>query len=56
MAIDIPLLPSYQWLKDVLRAGFEAEGSQYAFCALCIGAAGFFGFKGIEQSRRFGPR
>jgi hypothetical protein len=53
---EIPLIPSYQDLKDVLRLGFEAEGSQYAFCALCIGAAGFFGFKGVQQSQRFGSR
>lgn len=54
--VEIPLIPSYQELKDILRIGFEAEGTQYVFCALCIGAAGFFGFKGIEQSQRFGRR
>ena len=50
--IDIPLLPGYEDLKEVLRIGFEAEGSQYLYSLLCVGAAGFFGFRGLDGSRR----
>ncbi|MGB8858347.1 MAG: hypothetical protein WCC60_03780 [Ilumatobacteraceae bacterium] len=50
---DIPLAPTYDQLKAVLRVGFETEKMQYLFCALCVGAAGVFGFKGVQQSRRF---
>lgn len=50
--IEIPLLPSFEDLKEVLRIGFEAEGSQYLYSLLCVAAAGFFGFKGLEGSRR----
>lgn len=53
-SVDIPLLPGYSMAKDVLRTGFETEGSQYLFCVLCVAAAGFFGFKGVQTSRRFG--
>lgn len=54
--VDLPLIPSYDEMKAVLRVTFEEQSSQYLYCALCVGAAGFFGFKGIEQSQRFGRR
>jgi len=53
-SVDIPLLPSVSEAKQILRAGFEEEGSQYLFCVLCVAAAGLFGFKGVQTSRRFG--
>ena len=55
-ARPLSLIPTYTDLKDVLRVGFEADGMQYLFSLLCIGGAGFFGFKGVQQSQRFGGR
>ncbi len=45
-AYDIPLIPTFEELKIVLRVGYEADGSQYFFSGLCVAAAAFFGFKG----------
>ena len=55
-ARSLSLVPTYTDLKDVLKLGFEAEGSQYLYSALCVGAAAIFGFKGVQQSQRFGRR
>ncbi len=53
--LDYPAIPGVDDLREVLRIGFEADGGQYLFSFLCVAAAGFFGYKGIQQSRRFGP-
>jgi len=48
VAFDIPLVPTFDELKTVLRIGFEEDGSQYFFSGLCIAAAAFVGFKGTR--------
>lgn len=53
VAYDIPLIPTLQEFRIVLRVGFEADSRQYFYCGLCIAAAAFLGFKGIRTSRRF---
>lgn len=47
---DIPIIPSFQVFKEVLRLGFEAASSQYLYCAMCIGSAAYMGFKGPPQN------
>lgn len=49
----IPLTPTFEELKIVLRVGYEADGRQYFFSGLCVAAAAFFGFKGIHTSRGY---
>ena len=53
-SLEYPVIPGIGDLREVLRIGFEADSGQYLFCFLCVAAAGFFGYKGIQQSRRFG--
>ena len=53
IAYDIPLLPTFDELKIILRIGFEEDGSQYLYSGLCVAAAAFFGFKGITSSRGY---
>jgi len=55
-ARSLSLIPTYTDLKDVLKLGFDAEGSQYLYSALCVGAAAIFGFKGVQSSQRFRRR
>ncbi len=43
---EIPLFGSIDQVRKVLKAGYEAEGSQYLFTLLAGGAAAFAGFKG----------
>ncbi len=50
ISYDIPLIPTFDELKIVLRVGYEADGSQYVFSGLCVAAAAFLGFKGIRTS------
>lgn len=53
ISYDIPMIPTFDELKIVLRIGYEADGSQYAFTGLCVAAAAWFGFKGIHTSRAY---
>jgi hypothetical protein len=52
----VSLWPKYDTVHDVLKISFENEPSQYLLCAICIGAAGIFGYRGLESSRRFNRR
>lgn len=52
-ALDLPLFPTWTEFKAVLKAGFEAEGSQYLFSIVAVAAAAFLGFSG--GSRRVRP-
>lgn len=40
------LWPRYDQVKEVLRAGFEADASQYLFCLLAMGGAAWAAWKG----------
>ncbi len=51
ISYDIPLIPTFDELKIVLRVGYEADSSQYVFSGLCVAAAAFFGFKGTGIPR-----
>jgi hypothetical protein len=53
ISYDVPLIPTYDELKIVLRIGYEADGSQYVFSGLSIAAAAFFGYKGVHTSRGY---
>ena len=53
VAYDIPLIPTFEEFRIVLRVGFEADSRQYLYCGLCIAAAAFVGSKGIHTSRRY---
>ena len=53
---DIPLIPTFEELRIVLRVGYEADDRQYVYSALCIAVAAFFGFKGVRTARTFTGR
>jgi hypothetical protein len=40
------LWPRYDQVREVLRAGFEAEPSQYLFCLLAVGGALWAAWRG----------
>jgi hypothetical protein len=43
---DLPLFGGVDQVREVLKAGYEAEGSQYVFTLLAGGAAAFGGYRG----------
>ncbi len=53
---EIPLIPTFEELRIVLRVGYEADDRQYVFSGICVAAAAFFGFKGIRASRGYTGR
>jgi hypothetical protein len=49
---DIPLRPSTVLVRDVLRVSLHSNVSAYLYLVVAVVAAAYFGFRGLETSKR----
>jgi hypothetical protein len=42
---SVPLWDSFQFARELVKAGFKADGSQVVFTLIAAAIAGFFGYK-----------
>jgi uncharacterized SAM-binding protein YcdF (DUF218 family) len=49
---SIPLWDSFSFAKELIRAGFKAEQSQYVFTAIAVALAGFSALTGTTSRPR----
>jgi hypothetical protein len=46
VSLNVPLNPSFGWLKLVLREGFKRTPSQYVYCVIALGSSATYAVRG----------
>ncbi|MCU1502019.1 MAG: hypothetical protein JWM12_1373 [Ilumatobacteraceae bacterium] len=49
---SIPVRPSYQLVRDVLRVNLRSNVAPYLYLALALVAAAYFGLRGLDATKR----